>query len=155
MCGRFALTATPDQVTTFLGLDDIEPFPARYNIAPTQPITMVLSGAPQAPGSNRSDRSSMLVRWGLIPTWVKDTRQFPLLINARSESAAEKASFRTAMRHRRALVPASGFYEWRQAGSRKGQAYWVRPKNGGIVAFAGSWKHTPSPVAPRWIRAPS
>ncbi|MFE0013897.1 SOS response-associated peptidase [Mesorhizobium sp. NPDC059054] len=137
MCGRFALTATPDQTTTFLGLDDIEPFPARYNIAPTQPITMVLSGAPKAPGSNRSDRTSMLVRWGLIPTWVKDTRQFPLLINARSESAAEKASFRTAMRHRRTLVPASGFYEWRQTGNRKGQAYWVRPKNGGIVAFAG------------------
>ncbi|PLP61326.1 hypothetical protein CYK37_03400 [Mesorhizobium loti] len=137
MCGRFALTATPDQTSTFMGLDDVEAFPERYNIAPTQPIMMVLSGAPKAPGSNRSDRTSMLVRWGLIPAWVKDTRQFPLLINARSESAVEKASFRTAMRHRRTLVPASGFYEWRQMGSRTRQAYWVRPKDGGIVAFAG------------------
>jgi putative SOS response-associated peptidase YedK len=67
---------------------------------------------------------------------VKETRGFPLLFNARSESVAEKASFRTAMRHRRALVPASGFYEWRQAGGRKGQAYWVRPRHGGLVAFA-------------------
>jgi putative SOS response-associated peptidase YedK len=59
------------------------------------------------------------------------------LFNARSEEAATKASFRTAMRHRRALVPASGFYEWQQAGGNKGQAYWVRPKRGGLVAFAG------------------
>lgn len=137
MCGRFALTATPDQTETFLGVDEIEPFPARYNIAPTQPILMALAGAPRDPGSNRSDRTAILVRWGLIPAWVKDTRDFPLLLNARSESAAEKASFRAAMRHRRALVPASGFYEWRQAGGRKGQAYWIRPAHGGLVAFAG------------------
>jgi putative SOS response-associated peptidase YedK len=78
----------------------------------------------------------MLVRWGFIPTWVKDTKAFPLLINARSEGATEKASFRTAMRHRRALVPASGFYEWRQKAGGKGQPYWIRPKQGGLVAFA-------------------
>jgi putative SOS response-associated peptidase YedK len=137
MCGRFALTATADQTAAFLGIGEIEEFPARYNIAPTQPILMVLAGPPQPPGSNLPDRQAMLVRWGLIPSWVKDTRAFPLLFNARSEEAAIKASFRTAMRHRRALVPASGFYEWRQAGGKKGQAYWVRPRQGGLVAFAG------------------
>ncbi len=79
----------------------------------------------------------MLVRWGLIPTWVKDTREFPLLFNARSEGAIEKASFKAAMRHRRALVPASGFYEWRQTAGKKGQPYWIRPRHGGLVAFAG------------------
>ena len=78
----------------------------------------------------------MLVRWGLIPAWVKDVSDFPLLFNARSEGVAEKASFRAAMRHRRALVPASGFYEWRQAnpreaGAKKGQAFWIAPKHGG------------------------
>jgi putative SOS response-associated peptidase YedK len=137
MCGRFALTATPDQTAEFLGVTGLDEFPARYNIAPTQPILMALAGAPQAPGSNLPNRQSMLVRWGLIPTWVKDTREFPLLINARSEGAADKASFRAAMRHRRALVPASGFYEWQQAGGKKGQPYWIRPKHGGLVAFAG------------------
>lgn len=137
MCGRFALTATPDQTAAFLGLAELEEFPARYNIAPTQPVLMALAGPPGMPGSNLPDRQPMLVRWGLIPAWVKDTREFPLLINARSESAAQKASFKTAMRHRRALVPASGFYEWRQAGGRKGQPYWIRPRRGGLVAFAG------------------
>jgi len=137
MCGRFALTATPDQTATFLGLGEIEDFPARYNIAPTQPILAVLSAGQREPGSNRPDRVAMLVRWGLIPAWVKDTRDFPLLFNARSEEAAGKASFKAAMRHRRALVPASGFYEWRkQANGRKGQPYWVRPRQGGLVAFA-------------------
>ncbi len=137
MCGRFALTATPDQTAAFLGLAELEDFPARYNIAPTQPVLMAIAGLPQAPGSNQPDRRSMLVRWGLIPAWVKDTREFPLLFNARSEGATEKASFRTAMRHRRALVPASGFYEWRQSGGKRGQPYWVRPRHGGLVAFAG------------------
>ncbi|WP_245477084.1 MULTISPECIES: SOS response-associated peptidase [unclassified Mesorhizobium] len=141
MCGRFALTATPGQTAAFLGLAELEDFPARYNIAPTQPVLMAIAGLPQAPGSNLSDRQSMLVRWGLIPAWVKDTREFPLLFNARSEGATEKASFRTAMRHRRALVPASGFYEWRQSGGKRGQPYWVRPRHGGLVAFAGLTSH--------------
>lgn len=135
MCGRFALTATPDQTATFLGLGELEAFPARYNIAPTQPILLALASEPRAPGSNLPGREAMLVRWGFIPTWVKDTKAFPLLINARSEGATEKASFRTAMRHRRALVPASGFYEWRQKAGGKGQPYWIRPKHGGLVAF--------------------
>ncbi|TIQ31724.1 MAG: SOS response-associated peptidase [Mesorhizobium sp.] len=137
MCGRFALTATPDQTAAFLGLAELEEFPARYNIAPTQPVLMALAGPPRAPGSNLPDPRAMLVRWGLIPTWVKDTKEFPLLFNARSEGVLEKASLKTAMRHRRALVPASGFYEWQQSGAAKGQPYWIRPKHGGMVAFAG------------------
>jgi putative SOS response-associated peptidase YedK len=137
MCGRFALTATPDQTAAFAGLAELEDFPARYNIAPTQPILSVVAGEPRAPGSNLPDRRALLMRWGLIPAWVKDPRDFPLLINARSESAAEKASFKVAMRHRRVLIPASGFYEWKRSGSNLLQAYWVRPRQGGIVAFAG------------------
>ena len=136
MCGRFALTATPDQTATFLGLEGLEDFPARYNIAPTQPILMATAAPPRAPGSNLPDRQAVLVRWGLIPAWVKDTRNFPLLFNARSEEAVQKASFRAAMRHRRALVPASGFYEWRKQAGGKGQPYWIRPRHGGLVAFA-------------------
>jgi putative SOS response-associated peptidase YedK len=136
MCGRFALTATPEEIEAMFALLDVGTFPPRYNIAPTQPILMVLAGERQEPGANRPDRRSLLVRWGFIPEWAKDTRTFPLLINARAETAIEKAAFRNAMRHRRALIPASGFYEWRRNGKNFSQPYWVRPKHGGVVAFA-------------------
>ncbi len=137
MCGRFALQALPEDVEELFVLDDIEPFPPRYNIAPTQPILIVRQGLRNEAGSNRPERVSQLVRWGLIPSWVKDVKAFPLLINARSETVIEKASFRAAIRHRRTLVPASGFYEWKRSGEKKSQAYWVRPRHGGPVAFAG------------------
>jgi putative SOS response-associated peptidase YedK len=137
MCGRFALAALPEDVEDLFALEEIDSFPPRYNIAPTQPVLMVKQGSRAEPGSNRPDRESLLVRWGLIPSWVKDVKAFPLLINARSETVIEKASFRAAIRHRRTLIPASGFYEWHRTGDRKSQAYWVRPRSGGVVAFAG------------------
>ncbi len=136
MCGRFALTATPDEIEALFALIEVDDFPPRYNIAPTQPILLVMAGHGRAPGSNLPDRRALLVRWGLIPGWAGDPKNLPLFFNARSESAAEKAAFRAAMRHRRALIPASGFYEWRRDGKSR-QPYWVRPKGGGIVAFGG------------------
>ena len=140
MCGRFSLTAAPEEVEAVFGLAGIEAFPPRYNIAPTQPVLIVTAGPVPDPGSNQPDRVAMLARWGFTPSWVKDPRDFPLLINARSETAARKNSFRTAMRHRRMLVPASGFYEWKREGKATAQPYWVRPKGGGIIAFAGLWE---------------
>lgn len=140
MCGRYALTATPEEILEFLSVVDIDDFPKRYNIAPTQPILLVIAGEKAAPGSNLPERKAVLARWGFLPGWVKDPRDFPLLINARAETATGKASFRAAMRHRRVLVPASGFYEWHRPSKEEGgksQAYWIRPRNGGIVAFAG------------------
>lgn len=137
MCGRFSITATPEDVEELFAVDEVEPFPPRYNIAPTQPILMVRQGERAELGSNRPERQTQLVRWGLIPSWVKDVKAFPLLLNARSETVIEKASFRAAIRHRRTLVPASGFYEWKRTGEKKSQAYWVRPRNGGLIAFAG------------------
>lgn len=137
MCGRFGLIPTPEQVEELFGLIDLEDFPPRYNIAPTQPILVVTAGYPQEPGSNLPERRSLLVRWGLIPGWAKDPKKLPLLINARSEEAADKPAFRNAMRHRRVLVPTSGFYEWKKLGPKEKQPYWVRPKHGGVIAFAG------------------
>lgn len=136
MCGRFTLTASPEEVQALFGLLDLEAFPPRYNIAPTQPILLVVAGPPRERGSNLPDRNALLVRWGLIPSWAKNPRDLPLLINARSETAAEKNAFRAAMRHRRALVPASGFYEWKRDG-KKSTPFFIRPKGGGLVAFAG------------------
>lgn len=138
MCGRFVLTSTPQEIEALFGIDHLEPPPPpRYNIAPTQPILIVAAGPQPAAGSNSPPRRAMLVRWGFLPGWVKDPKGFPLLINARSETAATKNAFRAAMRHRRVLVPASGFFEWKRQEGRKSQAYWIRPRAGGTVAFAG------------------
>lgn len=137
MCGRFALVEEPGAVVEALGLDGVEAFPPRYNIAPTQPILIVTAAPRRAPGSNLPERQALLARWGFIPGWVKDPARFPLLINARVETAATKASFKVAMRHRRILIPASGFYEWQKTGRKDAQPYWVRPRHGGIVAFGG------------------
>ncbi len=101
MCGRFVLTATPEELEALFGYLDGEPFPPRYNIAPTQPIAIVRM--------MHGTRRFALVRWGLIPSWVEDPKKFTLLINARAEGILDKPAFRNAMRYRRCLVPASGF----------------------------------------------
>lgn len=148
MCGRFSLTEPKEAVEEMFGEIDIAPYPPRYNVAPTQPILVIAAGEAPGPGVDRPSRRAHLVRWGLWPSWVKDPRDFPLLFNARSESVLEKASFKTAMRHRRVLVPASGFYEWRRppkGNSTKAQAYWVRPCSGGLVAFGGVMETWASP----------
>lgn len=138
MCGRFSLIHTPEEVTNTFGLAGVEQFPPRYNIAPTQPVLVVSSAPAQMPGSNLPDRVAGLMRWGLLPGWVKDPKDFPTLINARSETAATKPSFRAAMRHRRCIVPASGFYEWqRDAETKQSQAWWVPRADGQVAAFAG------------------
>ncbi|WP_334174683.1 SOS response-associated peptidase [Pseudoxanthobacter sp.] len=131
MCGRFLLTAPPEAVAALFRVAGFHPFPPRYNIAPGQPIVIVREVA----GRRRLE----LVRWGLLPGWVKDPGDFPALINARSETALEKPAFRAAMRHRRCLVPASGFYEWQRAGRVK-QPMLIRPADGGLVGFAGLWE---------------
>jgi putative SOS response-associated peptidase YedK len=137
MSGRFALTATPGEVSELFGLADLDDFPPRYNIAPTQPILLVMAGPLRDRGSNLPERRALLVRWGLIPGWAKNPAELPQHFNARSETAAGKASFQAAMRHRRALIPASGFYEWKRGSSGKSQPYWVRPRHGRLIAFAG------------------
>lgn len=132
MCGRYTLTMTPEELKRLFRYVETPNFPPRYNIAPTQPIAIVRTG-------NDGVRHFQLVRWGLIPSWVKDPASFSLLLNARSETAAEKPAFRGAIRHRRCLVPASGFYEWRRQGASK-QAFFIRPRDGGAVGFAGVWE---------------
>ncbi len=132
MCGRFSLLASPEELADLMNLVEIGEFPPRYNIAPTQPILTV--------GINPAgDKSANLVRWGLIPHWVKDPADFTLIINARSETAATKASFKTALRHRRVLIPATGFYEWHRPQDKKlpKQAYWIKPSNDKTICFAG------------------
>lgn len=138
MSGRFCLTASPGQVARHFALVGVEPFPPRYNIAPTQPILLIEdAGEWRRLGSNQPDRHASLARWGLIPSWVKDVSAFPLIVSARSEGISEKASYRGALRHRRVLIPATGFYEWQRRGKGKPQPFLIRPKNGGLLALAG------------------
>lgn len=131
MCGRYAITSAPEAIRALFGYVGQPNFPPRFNIAPTQPIPVVrlVDGT----------RGFALLRWGLIPSWVKDPRTFSLLINARGESVLDKPAFRNAMKRRRCLIPADGFYEWKPDGPRK-QPYFVRPRNAGPIAFAGLWE---------------
>jgi putative SOS response-associated peptidase YedK len=133
MCSRYSLTAPPEAVRTYFGLKTVDPFPPRYNIAPTQPVAIVRD-------SHAHERELVLVRWGLIPSWVKVPAEHTTLINARAETAAGKPSFRGAMRHRRCLVPVTGFYEWTGAKGRR-RPHHIAPTGGGLMAFAGLWEN--------------
>jgi putative SOS response-associated peptidase YedK len=130
MCGRYSITSAPEAIRALFRYEEEPQFPARYNIAPTQPIPVVRMIDGQ--------RHFALVRWGLLPSWVKDPNEFGLLINARGESVCEKPAFRAAMKHRRCLIPANGFYEW-QAGRGK-QPFYLRARSGQPLAFAGLWE---------------
>ncbi|HUI15740.1 MAG TPA: SOS response-associated peptidase [Xanthobacteraceae bacterium] len=139
MCGRYVIISTPEAIRALFGYAEQPNFPPRYNVAPTQPIPIVrlVDGR----------RSFALMRWGLLPSWVKDPKTFPLLINARGESVLEKPAFRNAMRRRRCLIPTDGFYEW-QVGENAGgpkRPYFVRAKKDAAghispLAFAGLYE---------------
>jgi len=133
MCSRYSLTSPPEAVRAYFRCDNEAVFPPRYNIAPSQPVAIVRN-KPQG------GREMALVRWGLIPAWVKDPRAFKMLINARAESAVDKPSFRAAMRHRRCLIPADGFYEWKGAPGAK-RPHLVKPRAGGPMALAGIFEN--------------
>lgn len=133
MCARYSLISPPEAVRAAFQLAEIDGFPPRYNIAPTQPIGIVRQSA-------RGAREFVLVRWGLIPSWVKAPMQRSTLVNARAESALEKPSFRGALRHRRCIIPADGFYEWKGRSDTRAP-YLIRPRAGGLLALAGLWEH--------------
>lgn len=134
MCGRFTLKTPAPVLLGLFDLPDAAALPPRYNIAPTQPV-VVVRNAPAHPG-----RELVQMRWGLIPSWADDPAIGNRLINARSETAANKPAFRSAFRQRRCLVPADGFYEWQKVG-RKKQPFYFHLRDGGPFAFAGLWEH--------------
>ena len=131
MCGRYTLTKLEDLLRSFPFVTTLPEVHARYNIAPTQPVLTVTN--------NHADRFEFF-HWGLIPSWAKDPSIGGRMINARAETLAEKPSFRTALRRRRCLIPADGFYEWRKEpdGKTKTPMY-IRLKGGKPFAFAGLW----------------
>jgi len=136
MCGRFTLQVAPELTAEIFGLPDIPALPARYNIAPSQQVAVIRRNND---GQNRLE----MLRWGLIPSWAKDKTMGNSMINARAETVAEKPAFRSAIKYRRCLVLASGFYEWKEEGGRK--ASYIVLRDGSPMVFAGLWESWKSP----------
>jgi len=132
MCGRFNQTASGDEVAEALSLDEAPELAPRYNIAPTQPVAVV----GMQPKTGR--RGLAMLVWGLVPrASLGGERGF---INARSETAWEKPSFREAFARRRCLIPATGFYEWQKLDAKRKQPWVIRLASGRVFAFAGLWE---------------
>jgi putative SOS response-associated peptidase YedK len=132
MCSRYSLTSPPEAVRAYFAYREMPNFPARYNVAPTQPVPVVcLDGT--------GERSFRTMRWGLWPYFVKDPKSSPALINARSEGVTEKPAFRAAFAKRRCLISADGFYEWTGPKGKR-RPFFLRPRAGGLIAFAGLWE---------------
>jgi putative SOS response-associated peptidase YedK len=133
VCTRYSLTSPPEAVRALFAVQRVEDFPPRYNIAPSQPTLVARNDV-------RGNPELELVRWGLIPSWVRDPRTLRSpLINARAETVAEKPAFRGALRHRRCLVPTTGFYEWSGARGHR-QPYLIKLKGNEVFALAGVWE---------------
>jgi putative SOS response-associated peptidase YedK len=135
MCGRFLLFSSRDELAQLLDLDpaDVPALFPRYNISPTQ-------GIPAARLADDGRRAFAEMRWGLIPSWARDTKIGYSLINARAETVAEKPAFRAAFKARRCLIPGSGFYEWLPTGGKHKQPFHFHMKDGRPFAFAGLWE---------------
>lgn len=133
MCGRFTLrTPLSVLIRQFeIALQADLQLPLRFNVAPVQDVPVVRQ--------TETGRELTAMRWGLLPSWTKDPKQAPLLINARSETLAEKPAFRAAFKSRRCLIPADGFFEWKALGGKK-QPYYFQLQGGGPFAFAGLWE---------------
>jgi putative SOS response-associated peptidase YedK len=148
MCGRYAITLPPEAVRAYFAFVDNPNFPPRYNIAPTQPIPVVVADPWSAGGARRF----VLMRWGFLPGFVKDPKDFPLIVNARAETLAEKPSFRAALKRRRCLVIADGFYEWRKDAGAGGRGrpgrrpYLARRASGEPMGFAGLYETWSDPT---------
>ncbi len=134
MCGRYTITSPAQVIAEVLGVPDpgIELAP-RYNVCPGEDVPVVRL---DREGERRLD----LVRWGLVPWFVPEPGPAARMINARAETAATSPAFREALRRRRCLVPADGFYEWQAVGRGPKQPYYVRRADGGPIVFAGLWE---------------
>ncbi|BBD08286.1 SOS response-associated peptidase [Desulfovibrio ferrophilus] len=139
MCGRFGLDTPKKHLAEQFDLTKEPSYAPRYNIAPTQMIGAILahpeSGSP----------AFRMLKWGLVPSWAKDTNVGTRLINARAETVDQKPSFRTAFRQRRCLIPASHFFEWQRLPDGTTQPHCIRLKDDTTMGFAGIWEHWSTP----------
>ena len=149
MCGRYASSRRPqDLLEEFEIVDDRvkEPLAPDYNVAPTKDVYAVVERPPSEDKSAEPERQLRVLRWGLVPSWAKDPSIGNRMINARMETVAEKPAFRRAFSSRRYLLPADGYFEWYptaelgKGGKPLKQPFFIRPKDGGILAMAGLYE---------------
>jgi len=147
MCGRFTTTTTAADLAQWFEVEDVEDpeLGPNYNVTPTSDIYTVIE---DPNGQPRLD----VMFWGLVPPWAASTAIGAKMINARSETAAEKPSFRSAFRKRRCLIPVDGFYEWVQIpGRKKKQPMYISAQNSNPLAFAGLWENWKSSEEPNSV----
>lgn len=135
MCGRYALAFIQGFKTRFEVMDMQAKLEPRFNIAPTEEAPVIIHD-----GVNKA----VMMRWGLIPSWAKDMKIGNRLINARGESLGKRPAFRAALKRRRCLVPATGFYEWKKTDSSK-TPYYLHLKDNSMFALAGLYEHWRGP----------
>jgi putative SOS response-associated peptidase YedK len=138
MCGRFVSLLSPESLRSIFGVNPPRDMAPRYNIAPTQAVPVVRQDA-------AGSRSFASLRWGLVPNWARDPALGSRMINARSETVHEKPAFRRAIRSRRCIVPAQGFYEWQTTTTAGKQPFYLSMRDGSPLAFAGIWETWQSP----------
>jgi putative SOS response-associated peptidase YedK len=134
MCGRFTNKAKPEQIKTEFKIGSKNPnlYEPRFNIAPSQMIDVVFEP--------ESERIISQLKWGLVPSWSKDSDIGNRMINARAETLTEKPSFREAFKSRRCIIPASGFYEWQKQAKGAKQPFYFYLKDKDVFGFAGLWE---------------
>jgi putative SOS response-associated peptidase YedK len=137
MCGLYSFKRSPEEARGLFNYIERPEFPPRQYVTPAGPMAIVRQG-------NDGVRHFALVRWGFVPSWAKDIQPKPL-INARSETILEKPSFKNAIRRRRCLIPADGFYEWEGDVPGKKKPWYIHRPDYGLMAFAGIWEHWMGP----------
>ena len=158
MCGRYATTQTSASLNSAFEVDLANSFvelEADYNMAPTKLAPLLIGRAPEE-STDRPVRELLTARWGLIPSWAKDPSIGNRMINARSETAAEKPAFKKAFGKRRGLIPADGYFEWYAGETTEGakpkkQPFYVTPKDGSILAMAGLYEFWKDREADEWV----
>ena len=140
MCGRAALTASPEDLREAFGLDETPEVAPHHNIPPSHPLSVVR--VLRAQDTSSAKRKLESLRWGLVPSWAEDPKIGHKLALARVETVATTPAFRQAIRWRRCLVAVDGFYEWRRDG-KASQPFFVRRGDGELFALAGLWE--------RWV----
>ena len=145
MCGRYVVAYDPQTLVSGFSLTRVQPFERRWNVTPQSAVPVVYE-------TRAGERVAELMRWGLVPHWARDTSIGNKLNNARSEGLADKPSFRQALRRRRCILPASGFYEWQPATGADGkpakQPWFISPQGQPCFAMAGLFEAWRAPAGP-------
>lgn len=142
MCGRYTSKKNPVDIAEEFHAANLVPGDRRpdYNVAPTREVPVVRARLPEDGAAAAEDRELVPMRWGLVPFWAKDPKTGGRMFNARVETVTTKPAYRTAVRRRRCIVPADGYYEWKKLDGGKKQPYYMTSQDGTSLAFAGLWE---------------